>query len=135
MTQQKTNGGIHTDVDVDTRITQILGINEKLEQIDNLKKPYLEAKEKLHTELLEFLERTGQKSAKTANGTVYIHVQRTASAFDPDAFMAFVQETMRLDLLERRANAQACMDYAESEGSLPPGVKINNYRTAKVRRS
>ena len=61
---------------------------------------------------------------------------RTAPLTDPDEFMSFVRERDLYELLERRANALACMTYAEEhEGTLPPGVKINSNRTVGVTRA
>jgi hypothetical protein len=99
-------------------------------------KPFEDIKQKLIGEMLEFLDRTGQKSAKTAEGIATVIVRHTAVCTDPDEFMEFVFEHNLRDLIDRRANATACRDYAEEhQGTLPPGVKINSMRTVGVTRA
>ena len=96
---------------------------------------YIEAQNQLGGVLLEWLDQTGQTSAKTAAGTVYITDPPYASLSDPDAFMAFIAETGLFELMDRKANAKACRTYAEENGGLPPGVKLNIQRSVGVRKS
>jgi len=108
--------------------------------IDKIKKEYKEAlkpcedlKDKLTARILAFLDGSDQEMARTTEGTVTKGVKHTASLDDPTMFMDFVKEHGRDDLLDRKANAKACLEYAEENGSLPPGVKINSIRTISVR--
>jgi hypothetical protein len=108
--------------------------------IEKLKKEYQEAlapcedlKDKLTARILAFLDGTDQEMARTTEGTVTKGVKHTASLDDPTMFMTFVKEHGRDDLLDRKANAKACLEYAQENGSLPPGVKINSIRTISVR--
>lgn len=97
--------------------------------------PWVEKRKLLEGAALEFLKMTGQESARTANGTIHITTRYTASLADGEAFMDFVMERGLFELLERRASSTACREYAEENGQLPPGVKINTFETAQVRKA
>jgi len=124
---------------IDKRVAYFVMIRD---QIDALKeehkkalKPYEEQKQKLIGELLDFLDKGGLKSVKTAEGTATVQVKPYASCSDPDAFIDFVRENDAYELMDRRANATACRDYAEEHGALPPGVKLTSVRTVGVTRA
>ena len=92
------------------------------------------AQDKLTGRLLLFLDSHGQEMARTAEGTVSATKRPTASLPDPDIFMEFVAEHGLYELLNRHANATACLDFAkENNGVLPPGVKISIVRGVSVR--
>lgn len=122
---------------IDKRVAQFILVRSEIERIEEEQKAQLadlkKVRDMLIGEMLAFLDRTGQKSAKTAAGTVTVQVRDTAVCTDPDAFMDFVFENNLRELIERRANAVACKDHAlANEGVLPPGVKINSKRTVGV---
>jgi hypothetical protein len=96
--------------------------------------PYIARREELKGEMLAFLDRTGQKSARTAKGTVEIRVDRSASCSDPDKFMAFIRESGLLELVDRRPNKTACLAYLNEHDELPPGVKLDSTRNVNVRK-
>ncbi len=128
------------DKRIDKRVAQFIMIRDEIETIEERHKaelkPFKAAKDRLAGEMLEFLDSTGQKSAKTAEGTVTVSVRHTAVCADPDRFIEFVFENDLRELIDRRANATACRDYAEEhDGVLPPGVKLNSMRIVGVTRS
>jgi hypothetical protein len=110
-------------------------VRNKLEEIDKLREPWVKKQEQLKDVALEFLKKTGQESAKTANGTFNIHTRYTASLTDGEAFMDFVVARNLFELLEHRASSTACRDYAKENGELPPGVKISTFETVQVRKA
>ena len=123
---------------VDTLVMQYIQLRDKISEIKDAQakhlEPYEEQRKRLIGTLLKFLENTGQESAKTAEGTVYVSTRSTAALSDPDVFMNFVIESEQFELLDRRANAPACLEHAkENDGVLPPGVKINVIRGIGVR--
>jgi hypothetical protein len=124
---------------IDKRVAQFVLIRDEIDAIKERHKielaEYESLKQKLIGEMLAFLDRTGQESAKTAEGTVRVTVRHTAVCTDPDEFMEFVFTNNLRDLIDRRANALACRDYAVEKGNLPPGVKINSMRTVGVTRA
>jgi hypothetical protein len=104
------------------------------ERYEKERAPWVQKKKLLDGAALEFLKATGQESAKTANGTIHVVTKHTASLADGEAFMEFVMARGLFELLERRASSTACREYAEENGELPPGVKINTFETAQVRK-
>lgn len=124
---------------IDKRVAQFVLIRDEIDAMKEKHKlelkPFEDLKNKLIGEMLSFLDSTGQKSAKTAEGIATVLVRHTAVCTDPDEFINFVRENDAYELMDRRANATACRDYAEEHGSLPPGVKINSMRTVGVTRA
>lgn len=123
---------------IDKRVEQYIAIREKLKVMDERHKQ--EREELVATQnllsgwMIQFLEKTGAESVKTKHGTCYTSIRHTASLADPDQFMKYVIATGAFDLLDRRANATACRDFAEAKGSLPPGVNLNSLLTIGVRK-
>jgi hypothetical protein len=140
MTKPSGNGQLTVDHRVDKRVAQLVMIRDEIERVEEEQKkqvaPLKAVRDRIIGELLMFLEQTGQKSAKTAEGTVSIKVTYTAPLTDPDEFMTFVRENDAYELMDRRANATACKEYAEEhDGALPPGVKLNSKRSVGVTKS
>jgi len=135
-----TKSDVKSNGRIDKRIAQFIMVCDEIEAIEERHKaelkPFKAVKERLIGEMLEFLDRTGQKSAKTAAGMATVSVRHTAVCIDPDVFIEFVFEKNLRELIDRRANAVACRDYAQDhDGVLPPGVKINSFRTVGVTKS
>jgi len=95
--------------------------------------PFETVKDKLRMRILAFLDATGQEMARTSEGTVSKTVKHSAALHIPHEFMDFVFEHNLPGLLDRKANANACIDYANEHGALPPGVTINSIRSISVR--
>jgi hypothetical protein len=124
---------------IDKRVLQYIACRDEIEALKEKHKqelaPLEALKQQLTNVMLGFLDSTGQKSAKTAAGTVTKEIKPTAACSDPDLFVNFVREHDAYELMDRRANATACLDYAhEHDGALPPGVKINMWPTVRVTR-
>jgi len=118
-------------------------IDEKVEQYINLrnkrstiKKIYTEKDTELKSEMtkiemdiLEFLDSTGQASAKTMHGTAYKQNKTSVTVSDGKQFFDFVMQNNATDLLERRVNKTAYNTYVD-DGIDVPGVNV--YTEAKV---
>jgi len=129
----KPNGGGR----IDKRVAQYIGVRDEIARIEEEHKEQLKPlnalKEKLVQSMLDFLDHTGQKSARTEFGTVTAKVNYTSPLTDPDVFMTFVRENDAYELMDRRANSTAVREYLdEHDGQLPPGVKLNARRTVGV---
>ena len=98
-------------------------------------KPLLRLQSRLSGSFDAHLEATGATSARTPSGTVHLNTRYTASVEDADAFMEFVKENNKFDLLERRASAIVVRDYAEEHKELPPGVRLTAIRSIGVRKA
>jgi hypothetical protein len=127
------NGKIVTDARIDKLIANYIAVRNHIKEMKKEQAEFELALQKLAGRLLLFLEHTGQEMARTAAGTVSATEKATASLPDPDVFMEFVVEHRRHDLLNRHANATACLDFAKENGTLPPGVKISRVRSVSVR--
>lgn len=98
-------------------------------------KPFTDLLTELSGKLQEVLDTTNAESIKTSAGTVYQSSRYSASLSDPKAFMDFVVKENKFELLDRKANAAACRDFAAETGAQPPGVNLSGVRTIGVRRA
>lgn len=78
----------------------------------------------IESELMGFLNRTGQESGNTKEGTFFKRTTTKASVADKDVFFNFVLESGGTHFLEARANATAVAEYIAEHGILPPGVSV-----------
>jgi hypothetical protein len=124
--------------EVDKWVEQAIMLRDRIAEIEaqfELKiKPFKDAQNRVHGTLQQFLDATGQTSAKTEKGTVSIKVTYSAPLGDADIFMNYVMKNGAFELLERRASSTACRDFAEEHGTPPPGVNLNSRRSVTVRR-
>jgi len=122
---------------VNKRVGQYIQIRTALKKIeeeyDAKRKPLVELQNILSGWMQTFLEKTGSESVKTKSGTCYQSTRYTASLADPEVFMNFVIDNHQFDLLDRKANATACRDYAAEHKTLPPGVNMSAVKTVGVR--
>lgn len=116
-----------------------VALRDKLRELDDAheqkRKPIVDMINQLSGQMQEFLDKSGSKSVKTADGTFYQSTRYTTSLADPAAFMEYVINNQRYDLLDRRANATAVKQFVEETGNLPPGTNLNALRTVGVRRA
>lgn len=120
------------------RLTQYRTLEAKMKQMTDAFKaqigPYAELHLRMRALLLDMLNKSGQNSAKTTAGTVYKTTKQSASVEDPETFMRHVIGTENWDLLDRKANITACLDFAAMNNQqLPPGVKISTKLDIGVR--
>lgn len=86
--------------------------------------------------LLAQLQTLGVDSFKTQHGTVYKQLKQRSSTPDWGAFSEWVARTNNVDLLQHRINESNLKAYLEqSGGALPPGVSVEKFVTAVVRKS
>lgn len=96
----------------------------------------LKARMEAHeTWLLKTATDIGAESIKTAHGTAFVQVKQRFSCGDWDGYWAYIKETGRFDLLEKRP-AQAALGKMVKDGQdLPPGTNVFSERVVTVRRS
>src|SRR5205814_7699076 len=78
--------------------------------------PYKAKMAELEGHIDAFLTEHKLVNVKTKYGTAYWKTRWSASLLDPDAFMKFVRESERWELLDRKANIASVRDYAKVEG-------------------
>ncbi len=124
---------------IDKKVEEYILVRDTLRSLDveieELKKPWLEIKNKLEGEIMAFLEETGSSSVRTPLGTCPTTTRYTASLVDAEVFMKYVVDNHKFYLLDRRANATAVKDYVKENNALPPGVNLNAICSVGVRRA
>ena len=127
------------DVNVDKWIKQFIICRDwvaKEEAAHKLHmKPVKTDMEMLKGRLQKFLDDTKQDGGKTGSGTFFKSTTYSASLEDAQAFMRHVIGSEDWDLLDKKANVTAVLDFAEkNKGQLPPGVKVTPKVDVNVRR-
>jgi len=74
------------------------------------------------------------QSQKTAAGTAYLSTDARATVKDRDAYLKFVIENEKWDLIENRASKSVVKDYLEETGEVVPGVHYEVTQVVRVRR-
>lgn len=75
-------------------------------------------------------------SAKSAAGHRIAKVTNSiAKVVDADAFKDFLAKSGEMDLVQNRASAEACKEYAERTGVAPPGVELGSILTLRFTRA
>jgi hypothetical protein len=125
--------------ELDKRVGQYVALRDKIKAMKEAQaealKPYQEGLEMLNTWLLDYLNKTGAKHVATENGTIYRIIRVSASLADSDVFWKYVLDNQEWRLLDRRANVTGVQQHIQDKGDLPPGVNLNQYSEAGVRRS
>lgn len=120
------------------RIQQYVAIRDRLKEMEvdheKAKKPLTDALEELNGVLQEFLDDNGTDSVKTKWGTCFKSTRYTASLADSEAFMTYVIQSGRFELLDRKANSTAVRDFVAEQGNLPPGCNLTAKSNVGVRR-
>ena len=134
---KKATEDTETGESLDVLVARYVRIRDHIDQTEEVIKkhlaPFKAAKDEVTAALLKLLDAQGTEMARTKHGTVTARVRRTSPLTDAEAFMEFVRDNDAWELMERRASADACIDYAkEHDGTLPPGVKINSIRYVGV---
>lgn len=80
--------------------------------------------DKIESELMSFLNQTGQESANTKAGTFFKRTTTSAKVADRDVYLKFVMDTDNLQFLESRVNKTAVEQYIEVHGTVPPGIDV-----------
>lgn len=122
---------------VDRLVEQFLTVRNALDRIkeryEQEREGLVNIREVLTGRLLKIMETTGTTSLRSPHGTATLSVKHTASVTDPDMFMKYVIASNNFDLLERRANATAVIEYVKKNNNLPPGTNLSEWRGVGVR--
>jgi hypothetical protein len=101
--------------------------DKSVEDIDN-------ALAKLENFLLGTLQSQGVDSVKTPAGTAYRTTKTSATVEDWDAALAFIKENDAWNMLDKKVNKTAVVEYKDAHKALPPGVKWREEFAVNVRR-
>jgi len=126
-------------VDLGKRVAQYVALRDKIREMNKAHeeaiKPYEDALFQLNSVLLQHLTAQNVESVKTEFGTVYKSRRYSASIQDVEAFWDYVVQNQAWELVDKRANANACADHATQTGNPPPGLNFSSIYTAGVRRA
>lgn len=81
------------------------------------------------------LTEMGAESCRTAAGTVYQSVKKSATTADGEAFLEFLISEGAWDLADVKPNAPAVKAFIDEHGAPPTGVNYSEAIVAGVRRS
>ncbi len=95
-------------------------LNKRLEELENIG--------------LNFLNDTGQTSAKTASGTVYKNTLTTIKVSNTTDFIDFVMSNNAFDLLPQKVVKTVYDQYIE-DGISIPGVEVSSIIKLRIRKS
>lgn len=90
---------------------------------------------KIEAALLADFTALGVDNVKTAAGTAYKSTKTSATVADREAFLAYVRDNDRWDMLDAKANKTTVGEFVEEHQNLPPGVNWREEITINVRRT
>lgn len=105
-------------------------LKAKFDEIDNDLKDKLD---KLEIAAMSKLEEASANSITVDGCTVYKQTSTKSSCGSWPDFWAFVQETGRFDMMEKRLSNKSIEQYLDETGDLPPGVSIHRESKAIFR--
>lgn len=125
--------------DMEKRVAQYVQVRDALDALAERQKaeakPLKELLDVLGGVLQKFLDDNNLANLTTAAGSCYTSTRHTASVADAKAFMDYVIETKKFELLERRANPTAVKAFVQEHGHLPAGVNMSALTSVGVRRA
>lgn len=125
-------------MNIASRTQQYVAIRDMIREVEKRHKAELaEPKEllaKIAGEIEGFLSENGLDNLKTPYGTCYKSMKHSASLADPKAFMDYVIQSERWDLLDKKANVTAVRTMLANTNELPPGVNLSSVASIRVKR-
>lgn len=125
-------------VDIAKRVAQYVALRDIIKEKEAAHKKELErhkkALEDLNSLLLNHLNAIKGNSLATDAGTVYRTEKKSAPLTDAKAFMDYVIKNAAFDLLDRKANVTAVVEYIKHNSAPPPGVNFSSTYVVGVRR-
>lgn len=98
--------------------------------------PLNENQTKLETFMLALLNKANVDSmAFKGVGTMFKKEHTSVTAEEWDATLQWIRDKEAWEFLERRVSKTVVMEYAETHGEYPPGLKVTNTTVVQVRKS
>lgn len=112
--------------------TRIQALTQEYEsQIEEIK----EQQQEVTNAIKDIMMATGQKTARTDEGTIMLGTKTRYSTHDWDSFKRFVVEHEALDLFEKRISQGNMKQFLEENPTLvPPGLDASTEYTVTVRK-
>lgn len=119
--------------------TLYIDLRDKKKALEESIKPKLqllnEAMELLENSALDYLNKQGTSSARTAGGTIVKMEHRSYKIADSEVFFSAVEQMGRADFLEKRVAKKVVDEYLEDGGTLPPGLAVESRLSVQFRKS
>lgn len=112
-------------------------IEQKKKALDTELEPLKALQEKREQWLLNEIQKTGLKNLPTKHGTAYVTRQESLTCGDWDAFLDYIKQEEKWELLEHRVAKTAALEIMgeERENPPPPGVNYTAFNKIGVRKS
>ena len=85
--------------------------------------------------ILQHLNTHGMESIGTKAGTAYKHVTTSATVADWESALDFIKANNLWNLLDRKVNKTAVVEYRTENDDIPPGVNWREEAVVRIRRS
>lgn len=128
-----------SQVNVDNVINAYLKLRDQRSQ---LKKEYdtndtvlKDKMDKLDIWLMQQMQVANATQMGSVHGTAYRQTVMKGNCSDWPSFWAFLQETGRFDMMEKRVAVKTIQTYYEETGQLPPGINVNPELRVVVRKA
>ena len=89
----------------------------------------------IEASLKDLMGNLGMESVRTEVGTAYLKEATFVSTSDKTAFLDYIRENERWDLLDIRGSKSNIQDYMLEENDLPPGIEVRRELTVGFRRA
>ena len=123
-------------INVGTTIQMVRQIEQRIAEEEKAFKekmrPLNEFAEEMRVQLLDFLNSTGQRNAKTEWGTAYIADKEGFRVEDQSEFKRHVIGTEAWNMIVWAVNRTAAKEFEKTEGALPPGIHKTTIREVRV---
>lgn len=92
--------------------------------------------DKVENVLKQHFEETGTDTVTVRGvGTAYKTMRTSTGVADWEEVLPFIKSHGAWDMLERRVNKTAVLDYLKNAGELPPGVNMSQQVVVNIRRN
>lgn len=93
-----------------------------------------QAMDRCEAVILKHLDASGIDSVGSAMGTAFKSKRTSATVADWDAALGFIRDNELWNMLDRRVNKTAVIEYKEANDDLPPGLNWREETVINIRR-
>lgn len=105
-------------------------------EFKNKLQPKKDMMDKVEAVLKKHFDETGTDTVSVRGvGTAYKTMRQSTTVADWEQTLPFIQKIGAWDMLERRVNKTAVLDYLKNAGELPPGINLSQQIVVNIRRS
>lgn len=121
------------------RVRQLVAVKQQKEKLKTEQEAAMKKLDEIYDALAHmvqtYLDTNGLQNLKVDDRVCYIYRRYSAPIQDKQAFMDYVKQNNKWDLLDVRANATAVREFAEANNALPTGCSLNTLSQLGVRKT